>query len=502
MLDVSPLLAHPYCAALCNTLPEATLADLYLVGGCVRDFCHNGTVSDDWDLVTVGESALAIGKRLAKQLNGRLVHLHTDDTQPNWHIIRVVWWPNGGVNESSEANEETPPVSIDIADAFGGSLGNDLARRDLSINAMAIHLAHGEFVDPFNGQQDLATKTIRALSFENLADDPLRLLRIYRFAAQFNAASITSETQAWVSELASKLTNVAPERIQQELLKLASQRHTAQWFTGMANNGLLQKLLPEWQALPSIPPNSHHHLPLDEHTLELVHQLETSVWASLSPAWQDYLMSPIDKANPHLPNHKAVVTLGCLFHDIGKPTTHVITDEGKHTFIGHERVGETMTNAITKRLTFPKAVANPVADLVRWHLYPCAFGKTSPQKSQLRFYRRLNQWTPDLLLLAMADRLATRGPAITDQIITEAMDDLDYLLAGYPEFAKDAQTPLLLSGHAIMELLNLSPGPAVGQWANRLRDVQLLGQITTADDAKVWLLEHAQLEAANPVVAE
>lgn len=476
---INTLINHPYCEAIRDALSPDEAIKLYLVGGMVRDALHKGTISDDIDMVSVGISAKTIGETLASKLNGRYVPLHEDVINNNidWHIVRVVWWPDG---------RDEAPVSIDIADSIGGNIDEDLKRRDLTINAMAINLANSKLLDPYDGAEDLKNKRVKALSEDNLIDDPLRLLRVYRFAAQLNAKSIDPDTEQWVATHVSKLANVAPERLQQELMKLLATPNSAPWLQAMAGNGLLQTMMPEWHDLPNVPPNSHHHLRLDHHTLELVTQLENDVFAQLPDKWQQYLTS---KPAPNSCNHKAIITLACLLHDIGKPATHIITEEGRHTFYGHERVGEDITAVIAKRLKLPKHVSEPLKLLVRWHLYPCAFGEDSPQKSIHRFYRRLGNWVPDVLILAMADRLATQGPDVTEADIKQAMDDCHFLLAGYPEFATQNQTLPLVTGKDIMQALSLQPGPAIGQWVNAVRERQLLGELATRNDALNWLIE-------------
>lgn len=484
---IHTLINHPHCQAIKAALTDEQASSLYLVGGIVRDVLHNGTISDDVDMVSCGISAKLMGETLATQLNGRYVPLHEEainnntDDGTNWHIVRVVWWPDG--------REETP-VSIDIADSIGGDINDDLKRRDLTINSMAINLANGELLDPYGGAEDLKHKSIKALSEYNLIDDPLRLLRIYRFAAQLNADTVDNDTRQWAATHASKLATIAPERSQQELIKLLATPHSSPWLQAMAKDGVLQTILPEWCDLPSVPPNSHHHLRLDLHTLELVTQLETDVFTQLPAPWQQYLYS---KPSPNSCNHKAIITLACLLHDIGKPATHLITDEGRHTFYGHERVGEDMTKVIAKRLKLPKHVSEPVKHLVRWHLYPCAFGQGSPQKSIHRFYRRLGDWAPDVLILAMADRLATQGPEVTQTDIDQALADCHYLMEGYPPFAKQTKTPPLVTGKDIMQALNLPPGPAIGQWVTTIREKQLLGELTTKQEVIQWLNSRTKL---------
>ncbi len=453
-------------------LDDDACQHIYIVGGAVRDAITTGQLPADLDMVTTAGNAMALAQTLAKQLNSTLVPLHEE-----LGMVRVVW--------HSHVKDE-PPTYIDLSDAVGNSISEDLVRRDLSINAMAVSLNGEQFFDPYDGLSDLTTGVIRGISKTNFVEDPLRLLRVFRFAATTDATNIHPDTLAWVAELNHTLWNVAAERIQTEWLKLLSASNTYPWLCAMGQCGLLEALIPELTATKAIPPNSHHHLDLWHHTLELVKQLEATVLPSTAPEWQQHLTQPFA---PGI-TKKGVLTFGCLMHDIGKPATHEILETGRHAFHGHDKVGDEMTIAICKRLKTGNTIAKQVAFLVRWHLYPCAFTPQSAQKSLLRFYRRMGDLTPDVLLLAMADRLSTRGPDITDAMVSEQLDQFNWLLTQYPAMREKEQVPPLLSGTDIMQLLNLPQGRHIGDCLKQVREKQLLGELTTADDAKQWLQQH------------
>ncbi|MDH4378522.1 MAG: HD domain-containing protein [Vampirovibrionales bacterium] len=479
LVEKQPLLQQ--VVHLFQTMTEKTPnASLWLVGGAVRDALHTGKLGTDWDMVPCGITNIndfceQLSRTLATRLQGTLVPLHEA-----FGMHRVV------LKDGSERI-----IYVDVAACQGGTITDDLSRRDLSVNAMAMRLDGdtAEFVDPYQGANDLHIGLIRAISKQNLIDDPLRLLRVYRLAACLQASSIDEVTQGWIKQHAALLWNAAPERITTEWLRLLSAPPCWPWLVAMGQSGLLEVLLPELTPTHAIPPNSHHHLPLWDHTLELVNQAETTVFPSLSTALQNELQVPFHEGyTGNGITRQGLIHWACLLHDIGKPATHEILDDGRHAFHGHDRVGEDLTKAMAKRFKLGNDWTQTLTQLVRWHLYPCAFTPQSPRKSLLRFYRRLGHRTEDLLVLALADRLSTRGPALSDEQVTQDLSDLHGLLQDYREFRPALEQPPLIGGKDVMVLLGIPPGPALGNLLKIVRDKQLLGELSTQEEAEQWLL--------------
>ena len=455
------------------TFPCLHGIDTYLVGGAVRDWLLTGCLSNDIDLVVTDGNAKELAERCTQALNGRLIELDAE-----WGIYRVVVFDD-------EGNGTT---QLDIANALDDCIQTDLARRDLSMNAMAIHLPTGELLDPFNGQVDIETPLVRSLSEQNMADDPLRLLRVFRFAAQLQAP-IDSETLAQVQKLAHRITEPAAERIQYELLRTFREPNAFPVIQAMADSGLLEALLPELTPCRQVPPNSHHHLPLWEHTLELVRQCDL-IWPSLPKATQECLLTPVAGYT----NGLALVRLGCLLHDIGKPDTWSIEplDNGqeKHRFLGHEKVGEDLSDLLLKRLCISNEMSQVVKKLVRWHLYPCQFGPLSSKKSVMRFFRRMGEQTPHVTVLALADRLATNGPAITEETMTTSVANHLWLLERYEQEKAVLTEPPLLTGKDLMKHLGMTPGPAMGTLLAKVKEAQELRQIDNHEAALAFAAKH------------
>jgi tRNA nucleotidyltransferase/poly(A) polymerase len=358
------------------------------------------------------------------------------------------------------------------------------------MNALALHPETGELIDVVGGLADLTDRHIRMITSHNLVDDPLRLLRVFRFMACLGYAhpTVDAPTLACVTANTHLLNTVAMERCHYEFLKLLSYPHAFPALQVMADTGLLEQLIPELTACRQVPPNSHHHLPLWEHTLELVRQTE-QLYAEVDEQTKALLNAPV----ANFTNGWGLVKLGCLLHDIGKPATwdiieHKDNPEGKHTFLGHEKVGEDMTDTLLKRWKLSGELTGVIKKLVRWHLYPCQFGQHSSRKSVLRFFRKLESHTPHVTVLALADRLSTCGPAISAETLATAKTNHLWLLQRFYEEQAVLQAPRLLSGETIMTILRIPPSPAVGQWLKRLEEAQQLGEISTVAQATQWLV--------------
>lgn len=203
--------------------------EIALVGGWVRDWLL-GRVSPDWDLVVTGDPAPLVRQLVADQGGGPFVPL---DEAFGIYRTRL-----------------RDGLELDFAQAVGGSVLADLSRRDLTINALAVRLSDGQLLDPLNGLADLRAGLVRVPARINLADDPLRLVRVHRFAAVLGF-SVDPETEAWARELAPELSRSAGERVLQELAKLLPSGRAADVVDAMAAQGLLPGVLGADQADPA-----------------------------------------------------------------------------------------------------------------------------------------------------------------------------------------------------------------------------------------------------------
>lgn len=442
-----------------DLLPDG--AKIFLVGGFLRDTILNRQ-SFDRDYVIQDACASDLAKAIAERLSGHFVLL---DEQRD--IARVVM--------PDKMNY------LDFAKCSGQNIFEDINNRDFSINALAYDLKKMTLIDTQNSCRDLAEKKIRTLSEKNILDDPLRILRAYRFKAQLDF-EIEPATDKIIWAHSKLLDNVAKERVQTELIKLFEGEQTAKTLIEMTQNGLLFELIEEMKEQVDIPPNLHHHLWLIDHSLETVNRFEQHI--NCQPSWIiEHLNQPFGQAKRY-----AYLKLACLLHDLGKPQTWQIDPETqRHRFIKHDEIGAEMAKPILKKFKFSKNQIAYVQKLIKYHIYPSQIIKSSEdatEKAVNRMFRKLEDETVDIILLAQADRMSARGEEITDEIVNSNLKGLGELLEKYREF-KESKKPLpkLLSGNEIMELFAIKPGPELGEIINKLKESQLDGEITTRDDA-------------------
>lgn len=436
-------------------------AEIYLVGGAIRDFYLNKE-NFDKDIIFDKANAEVFAKSLAKALEASFISLDAENK-----IYRIVL--------KDKIN------CIDIASQIGDTIEEDLKRRDLTINAIAINLKTYEIIDVTGGLDDLKSKKIRHISEQNFTDDPLRLLRAYRFQALLGF-DIDEDLTKIIIKHASKINQSAVERINYELLKLFSGDYTAKTLAEMDKAGLLKEILPISQDLKEVPPNLHHHLDLFSHSIEVVNQIQ-KIYEKSTPEVQKHLQQNSFGGATRLAHLK----LAGFLHDIGKPSTWTIEEEtGKHRFIKHDDVGSKMAEKILKTAKFSKKQTDYIAKMVKYHIYPSHVISTPDisDKIYMRFIRKMGNEAIDAITLAMADRLSARGIQITEEIVKKNINNLQSLLDFYLN-VKDTLKPLpkILSGEEIMELLNITPSKGLGNIIKLLKEAQLSGDITTKEEA-------------------
>lgn len=460
------LAALPFYQAFLD-LCQANAVAPHLVGGVIRQYLLTGELSHDIDVVAPVDQVELLATLLAQKIEGRAICLDSDNK-----IYRVV------VLET--------PYFMDIAGCMGPDIGTDLARRDITINAMAMAAFTGQLFDPFEGQVDLQQRRIRMISEQNFLDDPLRLLRVFRFAATCSGFTIEADTLNAVKAHVEKVIRVSPERIHYEWMLLLSAPQCADVLYVLRDVGMLDVLFPELAAMWSVPGNGYHHLGLYDHTLELFRQFEAHE-ASLPKAVTLALAEPVTPFYCE----RAVLRLACLFHDVGKPATMGYNPEtDRYTFYGHDRVSANITAGIALRYKWGNALTQRVCQLVRWHLYLGEILKPGVgDKAKRKCFARLDAVMPMMVALSVADRFSAQGSAISVDELAAFKQDLFALWHEFVAFTPVLRNkPKLMSGEAIMALTGLSPGPEVGQWIEKLEEAYLNGDVQTAQEAQAWLL--------------
>ena len=448
--------------ALLNNISSFFDNEIYLVGGSVRDIlCGREYV--DRDLIVTDEDAQVFSKKIADFLGGVLVPL--DELNK---IYRVV------LPDKIQYFDVTNPIE--------GSLEKDILRRDLTINAIAVNIKTGEvpqFCIPFI--DDIKNGVLKGVRRENFTDDPLRLLRIFRFYS-ITGFEISDELVDIVKEYSDLLLQPAKERIEYELMKLFSGEYCHNALLKMDESGVLELLFPFVKELKQVPPNLHHHLNLFEHSIETVRQIEI-LYKDSSEEVKEH-MQRVDFGGF---SRLAHLKLAAFMHDIGKFSTWTIEeDTGRHRFIKHEDVGAKMCADVLKNLSFSNKQIDYISYIIKNHMYPSAV-VSSPELSEkvmMRYIRHSADNAIDNLIIAQADRLSARGELITQKIVEENISALNKMLKFYLS-VKDSLKPLpkLLDGHEVMKILNIPPSEKLGQIMDSLKEAQICGDVTNKEDA-------------------
>ena len=445
-------------------LLKQTGNEIYLVGGVVRDIYLNRP-NHDKDIIVVDMPAKDFAQKFADDNNASFVTLDEEN-----NIYRVVM--------------EDKINYVDITNPINNSLEDDLRRRDLTINSVAIRLSDKKVVDLVGGLDDIKNGIVKAVSEENIVDDPLRILRAYRFASTLGF-EIENDTLTIIKRHIDKVLNPAVERRNVEIIKLFGGKYAHKVLEQMDNIGLLDLIFPILDEVKKVPPNTHHHLDLFHHSLATVEELQNLYETSCDEV-KEHLESVDFGGDTRLAHLK----LAGFLHDIGKFSTWTIEGD-RHRFIMHDEVGSELAKKIFKVEKYSKKQIDYIQFIIRHHIYPSSVisAPNMNDKIYMRYVRKADDCAIDLVMIAKADRLTARGPAITDEMVNENISGLDKLLLFYLDVKPRLKPlPKLLTGDEIMELKNIKPSKALGEIVSALHEAQLDGDVQTKEEAVKFVL--------------
>ena len=452
--------------------------EIYLVGGTVRDLLL-GRQPGDLDL-TVSSQAKRWAERLRQLAGGACVELGREE-----ETFRIVT-PENTVLDFSGFRQGASCIE------------DDLRRRDLTINALAAPLhefLHGEsfaalpVFDPVDGLNDLARQRIRAVSEQNLLDDPLRLLRVFRFSAALGF-SIEPETLEQVRQHSSLLNKAAKERIAYELDAIMATKRAHPAFLGLRDCGLLWEILPELRAGIGMAQPASHHLDVFEHCLEALRQIELVLadlpgyFAEGGAKMADYLAET--------PKRLVQVKWAAFLHDIGKPVCFGTKEDeqgGRITFYNHDLRGADIFTAFSRRLRRSREDTEATARLIAGHMRPFFLANNQRQgkltlRACLRLIRDADGQLPGLFLLAMADALAGKGEDSPEAIEEEVSGLFAQLLRIEQEHVAPVQAaPPLITGNDLITELHLVPSPLFRTILEAVEEAQMERTISSRAEA-------------------
>ena len=479
----------------------------YIVGGFIRDWLL-GRETNDID-IAVGGAAPTIAREIAKEVAGRFVLLD----QAN-DIARVVMIEDARPGQESRG----PEWHFDFS-TLAGDIESDLARRDFTINAIALELSEFitasrgararrrkstdspaaerfpvSLIDPFSGENDLRDKTVRAVSERVFETDAARLLRAVRLAAELDF-TIEPKTECLIRRYCQSIAEVSGERVREELLRLLALPRAAHHLRYLDKLGLLVTLIPELAEGKGVEQPTTHFWDVFEHSLQTVAAIEFLVRESdwehgndemlATAPWSGMIDSHLSQEVSSGSNHRVLLKLAGLLHDIAKPMTKSLDDTGRARFLGHTKQGAAMAASILERLRFSNRETRLVETLVYYHLRPFQMGDQEfpTKRAVYRYLRDTGEAGIDILLLALADYLASRGPLASVDEWRGHCRLTNYILAERDRQQAEILPVKLIDGHDIIHTFELAPGPVIGKLLSMVNEAHASGEISTREEA-------------------
>ena len=474
-----------------NFLTEQDIKS-YLVGGFVRDvLLRRDTADID---IAVAADAAEIASKVANALGGRFVLL--DKVNRVGRVVVVdKGAPSGGRWE------------LDFS-TFEGSIEQDLAQRDFTIDAIAVGLgelpkdyADVHLIDPFDGWADLQHGVIRTVSETAFESDAARLLRAVRLAAELGFG-LDSQTEAQVQRNCHLIADVAGERLREELLRLLAVPQSEPFLPYLDDLGLLTAIIPQLAQAKGVEQPKEHFWDVFDHSIETViavdFLLRQGTWKyandevlAIAP-WSEVLAQHFALEVSSGSTRRSLLKLAALLHDVAKPQTKAIGEDGRMHFLGHAKLGAAMAVDILERLRVSSKEVKLVEVMVREHLRPgqMSQGELPTHRAIYRYFRDTGEAGIDILFLSLADHLATRGPQLNLARWQEHAQMVKYVLAQHFEQERLVVPAKLVDGHDLINIFGMSPGPKIGEVLEAVREAQASGELASKEDALSYIREH------------
>lgn len=446
------------------------MTDAWIVGGALRDELLGREVTDV-DVAVRGDPERA-ARELAAELRGPAFRL--SEAFGAW---RVVDRGSGRV--------------YDFAPLQGETIEDDLAKRDFTVNALARPIAGAvlmdfpgaaragvDVIDPLGGRADLESRTLRVIGPEAYEADSLRPLRLARFAAELGFEP-DPETERLTAAAAPRVADASGERIFGELRRLVLADRAVEGLALADRLGLLGAVLPELADLHDVDQSRYHHKDVYGHTLEVLERL-IALERDAPPELRDVLDEPFAD---ELTRGQAL-RFGALLHDIGKPATHDVRDDGRVTFVGHDRLGEEMVRQVCRRLRTSERLSRFLEAVTRHHLVLGFLVHQRPlgRRDVFRYLKRTSPVEVEVTFLSCADRLATRGRN-AERAIDAHLELAAELMPAALEWRRAGPPRVPIRGDELAEELGIDPGPELGRLLAELEEAAYAGEVETREDA-------------------
>ncbi|MDP2646151.1 MAG: HD domain-containing protein [Desulfobacterales bacterium] len=439
---------------------------IYLVGGAVRDQLLMQP-SKDIDLVC--RNAAQLAGRLAARRDATVVVFNKKMDSPCYRVV----------------DKKNPCIFVDVALLRGDHIIDDLKGRDFTINAMAIPIESGKIgdhiIDPLNGENDLKQGLVKMAAPGAITEDPLRVLRAVRFAAELNF-KIDPPTLGAMKDRAPLLDRVPAERIWPELLAILNTKKSSFFIRLMDHLTILEALFPEINGMKGCVQNDFHHLTVWEHSLAVMSHCE-----QILEHLEDHFDRHVGNIEKNLAGHnrQALLKLSALFHDVGKPPSRQQDDHtGKTTFYNHDQAGRRMVPALARRLKMSNREQAFIEILIAEHLHVSNLLPPEVKAStRMQWFRRHEDDAIPIIILAMADIRGKLGPLSDKNVRNQNLQRAGELIHSYyGQIRQHIKQADLIKGKDLMAL-GMAPGAAMGYVLGQVRQARDDGLVSSREDA-------------------
>jgi poly(A) polymerase len=450
--------------------------DVYASGGFARDLLLKRK-HKDIDL-TVASGALNYAKKIATAFKAKLITLD-EDTKTYRIILKDCEIPN-----------------IDVSLFNGKTIEEDLQNRDFTVNAIAFNLKYFKdfkkrvIFPTKNTDKDLKAKTFNVLSDKTFKDDPLRMLRAFRFVAEFPSFKLSNKTLVQIKKNAKCIKFAAPERIKNEFFRVLAAKNASELIKSMDSCGLLSEIFPEIKKMKKAKKKYYYHPGgLFQHSFETFQSAE-----NILNNLKKYFHGNVDELQKHFNSGESFsenVTRGsllkfaALFHDNAKPETAKF-ENGKMRFFEHEDLGANKLKEITLSLRLSKKDIETAIFLVRHHMRPSTLTRNNvvTKKAAMKFFRDIGDNSPDLIVLSMSDWHSYRSLKIFSPKELKLQEkSARELVKQYYEVKNAKPAHKVIDGNIIMREFKLTPGPWVGDLLSFVNEMQYDGVMLSKTQA-------------------
>ena len=443
--------------------------DVFLVGGFLRDFAL-GRPCDDFDFA-VSQNAVVLARAFAQKVKGAFILLDEEHG-----CARVAKKEQGRLR------------TYDFADYRADTLRKDLLRRDFTINTLVVDIcacgADTELADVIQDHRkawpDIRARRIRMASVKAFREDPLRILRAFSLKAALRF-DIDALTRKQIRQDKDLLREVSPERIRDEFFKILKTDAAARILKELDRLKILEQVIPQIRVMYRVKQGTYHHLDVWPHSLETVVQLERIYPRAIRhPDIVPYLAETLGADR----SRWALMKLGALLHDIGKPESKRKQDK-RTIFHGHERVGSQIVDHVARMLKLSTRERHALMDMVAWHLRPGYLSnfKTPSAKALFRYFRDAKEEAVSIALISLADQKSTRGPLTTEEDQRHHESICWQLVHAYFENKKKVPVVRLLTGDDLIETLKFTPSPMFSVILQEVEEQHALGAVTSKGEA-------------------